>query len=80
MERYAAQHRPARPRHLAWRVRTELFDDLDEAKRACDWWRRRGCRQSITEVETEQRWVRYGGDEWIRHDSETPSSGVAASR
>jgi hypothetical protein len=47
--------------------RVALFDDLDDAKRARDRWRRVGCRQSITEVETGRRWVRVDIDgEWNR--------------
>jgi hypothetical protein len=42
-----------------------MFDDLDDAKRACDRWQRTGCRQSITEVETGKRWIRIDIDgEW----------------
>ena len=71
---YAANHQPGRERRWARSQlsRVELFDDLDDAKRACDRWRRTGCRQSITELETGERWVRFDSDgEWIPAGSHT---------
>lgn len=45
--------------------RLERFNDLDDAKRACDRWRRTGCIQSITEVTSGACWVRIDIDgEW----------------
>ena len=68
MTSYAARHWPGQETQPPARKqvgRVEMFDDLDDAKRACDRWQRTGCRQSITEVETGKRWIRIDIDgEW----------------
>jgi hypothetical protein len=63
---YIAEHLAGPPRgrrrgldHL------EQFDDLEDAKRACDRWQRPDCKQAIVATSTGERWIRIGVDrEW----------------
>ena len=65
MAQYIAEHRAgslSKPKGLN---RREQFDDLDEAKRACNRWQRSECRQAIVDTSTGQRWIRIDSDsEW----------------
>ena len=65
---YIAEHRAGpprgRPRGLDHR---EQFDELEEAKRACDRWQRSDCKQAILDLSTGERWIRIDVDrEWSR--------------
>ena len=66
MAGYIAEHRAGPPRGRPKGVdRVELFDQLEEAKRACDRWQRSECKQAIVDVSTGQRWIRIDDDrEW----------------
>ena len=62
---YIANHSSGGLRGRHGDARREEFDDLDQAKQACDRWQRAGCRQAIDEVSTGRRWVRLDSDpEW----------------
>ena len=66
MTLYIAEHRAGpprgRPRGLDHR---EQFDELEDAKKACDRWQRSGCKQAILDTSTGERWIRIDVDrEW----------------
>ena len=64
--RYIAEHKAGPPRGKPRGIdRLERFDDLEEAKRACDRWQRSECTQAIVDTSTGQRWIRIDDDrEW----------------
>ena len=65
MAQYIAEHRAGpqgRPKGIN---RSEQFDDLEEAKRACNRWQRSECKQAIVDTSTGERWIRIDSDrEW----------------
>jgi hypothetical protein len=63
---YIAEHKAGPPRGRPRGIdRRERFDDLEEAKRACDRWQRSECKQAIVDTSTGERWIRIDRDrEW----------------
>ena len=63
MTLYIAEHRAGPPRGRPRGLdHIEEFDELEDAKRACDRWQRSECKQSILDMSTGERWIRIDSD------------------